>query len=221
MKKGLSLRYLPFKRSCRDHIKQHRGRIANTAGDSVLVEFGSAVEAVICAIAVQQSLLMSDSTQDLQLRIGIHLGDVVDKAGDLFGTAVNIAARLESIAQPRGIVVSAAVRDAIAGKAAVSFTDLGLQTLKNIEEPVRVFTLSPKPGSLSPGLARAGAVLPLPSKPSIAVLPFDNLSGDRDQEYFADGIVEEIITALSRMRWLFVIARNSSFAYKGKAIDIK
>src|SRR5262245_7712906 len=127
----------------------------------------------------------------------------------------------KGIAQPGGIVVSAAVRDAIAGKLPASFTDLGLQALKNIEEPLRAFALSPRTGSLSPGAPQTREALPLPSKPSIAVLPFDNLSGDREQEYFADGIVEEIITALSRMRWLFVIARNSSFAYRGRAVDVK
>jgi TolB-like protein/class 3 adenylate cyclase len=203
-----------------DQIEQHRGRIANTAGDSVLAEFGTAMEAVNCAMALQQAL-SSHPHEDLQVRIGIHLGDVVDKAGDLFGTAVNVAARLEGIAQPRGIVVSAAVRDAITGKLAASFIDLGLRTLKNIEEPIRAYALSPRAGSLSSGMPRAGEALPLPSKPSIAVLPFDNLSGDRDQDYFADGMVEEIITALTRMRWLFVIARNSSFAYKGRAVDVK
>jgi adenylate cyclase len=168
-----------------------------------------------------QLQLTSQEGKDLQLRIGIHLGDVVDKAGDLFGSAVNIAARLEGIAQPGGVVVSAAVRDAIAGKLAASFSDLGLQVLKNIEEPLRAYALSPRTGSLLSGVSRIGEALPLPSKPSIAVLPFDNLSGDREQEYFADGIVEEIITALSRFRGLFVIARNSSFAYKGRAVDVK
>jgi TolB-like protein len=199
-----------------DQIKQHRGRIANTAGDSVLAEFGSAVEAVRCAMALQETLLNQDQGGGLQVRIGIHLGDVVDKGGDLFGTAVNVAARLEGIAQPGGIVVSAAVRDAIAGKLPASFTDLGLKSLKNIEEPLRAYALSPKTGAIS-----LGAALPLPSKPSIAVLAFDDLSANRDQEYFADGVAEEIITALSRMRWLFVIARNSSFAYKGRAVDVK
>jgi TolB-like protein/class 3 adenylate cyclase/Tfp pilus assembly protein PilF len=204
-----------------DQIKHHRGRIANTAGDSVLVEFGSAVEAVRCAMALQEALSKQSDAKDLQVRIGIHLGDVVDKGGDLFGTAVNVAARLEGIAQPGGIVVSAAVRDAIAGKLSASFADLGLKTLKNIDEPLRTFALSPRPGVLLPDSPRAGEVLPLPNKPSIAVLPFENLSGDREQEYFADGIVEEIITALSRMRWLFVIARNSSFTYKGRPVDVK
>jgi TolB-like protein len=146
---------------------------------------------------------------------------VVDKGGDLFGTTVNVAARLEGIAQPGGIVVSAAVRDAIAGKLLTSFADLGVQTLKNIEEPLRAYALAPRTGSASSGVPQAREGLPLPGKPSIAVLPFDNLTGERDQEYFADGIVEEIIIALSRIRWLFVIARNSSFSYKGRAVDIK
>src|SRR5262245_31958589 len=201
-------------------IELHQGRIANTAGDSVVAEFGTAVEAVDCAMVLQQAL-SSHPHEDLQVRIGIHLGDVVDKGGDLFGTAVNVAARLEGIAQAGGIVVSAAVRDAIAGKLPASFADLGLKTLKNIEEPIRAYALSPRAGSVSSGTPRAAEALTLPSKPSIAVLPFENLSGDREQEYFADGIVEEIITALSRMRWLFVIARNSSFAYKGRAVDVK
>jgi len=209
-----------IREATQNQIKGHRGRIANTAGDSVLAEFGSAVEAVDCALALQKQLT-SQEGKDLQLRIGIHLGDVVDKGGDLFGTAVNIAARLEGIAQPGGIVVSAAVRDAIAGKLAASFSDLGLQALKNIEEPLRAYALSPRTGSLSSGVFHTGEALPLPSKPSIAVLPFDNLSGDREQEYFADGMVEEIITALSRFRGLFVIARNSSFTYKGRAVDVK
>ena len=190
-----------IREATQNQIKQHRGRIANTAGDSVLAEFGSAVEAVSCAMALQEELSSRSQGADLQVRIGIHLGDVVDKDGDLFGTAVNVAARLEGIAQPGGIVVSAAVRDAIAGKLPASFADLGLKTLKNIEEPLRAYALSPRAGSVSPGALRAGEALPLPSKPSIAVLPFENLSGDRDQEYFADGMVEEIITALSRIRW--------------------
>jgi TolB-like protein/class 3 adenylate cyclase/predicted Zn-dependent protease len=206
-----------IRESAESQIKKHRGRIANTAGDSVLAEFASAVDAVKCALALQEML----GQQNLRIRIGIHLGDVVDKGGDLFGTAVNIAARLEGIAPPGGIVVSAAVRDAIAGKLAAAFADLGPQTLKNIEGPLRAYAFSSKAGAASPGAFRSGEALPLPSKPSIAVLPFDNLSCDREQEYFADGMVEEIITALSRFRGLFVIARNSSFAYKGRAVDVK
>jgi adenylate cyclase len=204
-----------------EHIQRRQGRIANTAGDSILAEFGSAVEAVSCAMALQQELSSRTEGEEVQVRIGIHLGDVVDKGGDLFGTAVNVAARLEGIAQPGGIVVSAAVRDAVAGRLPASFTDLGLKPLKNIEEPLRAYALSPRARPLSRGMARMEDALPLPSKPSIAVLPFDDLSGGHDQEYFADGMVEEIITALSRFRGLFVIARNSSFAYKGRAIDVK
>jgi adenylate cyclase len=210
-----------IRQATQNHIVHHRGRIANTAGDSVLAEFGSAVEAVRCAMALQQELSSRDQGEGLRVRVGIHLGDVVDKGGDLFGTAVNVAARLEGIAQPGGIVVSAAVRDAIAGKLPTSFAGLGVQTLKNIEEPLRAYALAPRTGSLSSRAPRPGEALPLPGKPSIAVLPFDNLSGDRDQDYFTDGMVEEIITALSRMRWLFVIARNSSFTYKGRAVDVK
>ena len=204
-----------------NQIRLHRGWIANTAGDSVLAEFGSAVEAVSCAIALQEDLAGHKEGQKLQLRIGVHIGDVVSKDGDLFGTAVNVASRLEGIAEPGGMIVSAAVRDAIAGRLLASFTDLGLKNLKNIEEPLRAYALAPGAVSSLPGVPRAGDPLLISDKPSIAVLPFENLSGDREQEYFADGMVEEIITALSRFRGLFVIARNSSFAYKGRAVDIK
>jgi TolB-like protein/class 3 adenylate cyclase len=202
-------------------VRHHRGRIANTAGDSILAEFTSAVEAVDCALALQSMPPRQGLGNELRARIGIHLGDVLERGGDLFGTAVNIAARLENIAEPGGIVVSSAVRDATAGKLPASFADLGLKTLKNIEEPVRVYALSAASNSTLAQMNRAKEALPLPNKPSIAVLPFDNLSGDREQDYFADGMVEEIITALSRMRWLFVIARNSSFNYKGRAVDVK
>jgi TolB-like protein/class 3 adenylate cyclase/Tfp pilus assembly protein PilF len=201
-----------------NQISHYRGRIANTAGDSVLAEFASAVEAVQCAIAIQQALAGPGETKgNIQVRIGIHMGDVVSKGSDLFGMAVNIAARLEGIAPPCGIVVSSAVRDDVVGKLVASFVDLGMRTLKNIDQPVRVYSLSVTGSSLGSRTEHP----PLPDKPSIAVLPFDNLSGDREQEYFADGIVEEIITALSRFRGLFVIARNSSFAYKGRAVDVK
>src|SRR6476620_6874296 len=131
-----------IREATQSQINQHRGRIANTAGDSVLAEFGSAVEAVSCALALQETLSKESEVKDLQVRIGIHLGDVVDKGGDLFGTAVNVAARLEGTAQPGGVVVSASVRDAIAGKLPALFTDLGLKSLKNIEEPVRAYSLS-------------------------------------------------------------------------------
>jgi TolB-like protein/class 3 adenylate cyclase/Tfp pilus assembly protein PilF len=203
-----------------NQINQNRGRIVNTAGDSVLAEFASAVEAVACAIAIQQALAKRDEKgSSVQVRIGIHMGDVVSKSGDLFGMAVNIAARLEGIAQPGAIVVSSAVRDDVVGKLVATFADLGMQTLKNIEQPVRVFSVS-GPNDVRPA-GHPRNSLPLPDKPSIAVLPFENLSADREQEYFADGMVAEIITALSRMRWLFVIARHSSFTYKGRAVDMK
>ena len=202
------------------HINKHRGRIANTAGDSVLAEFRSAVEAVSCAMALQGTLSKESEVRDLQVRIGIHLGDVVDKGGDLFGTAVNVAARLEGIAQPGGIVVSAAVRDAIVGKLPTSFADLGLQALKNIEEPLRAYALTKNwllPAWGVPN--RGGSTITEQAVHRSSAIR--RHGSDRDQEYFADGIVEEIITALSRMRWLFVIARNSSFTYKGRAIDVK
>ena len=210
-----------IRETTQNQIRGHRGRIANTAGDSVLAEFGSAVEAVSCAMALQQELSSHTQGADLQVRTGIHLGDVVYKGGDLFGTAVNVAARLEGIAQPGGIVVSAAVRDAIAGKLATSFTDLGLKTLKNIQEPVRAYALWPKIGFLSPGASPAGEALPLAGKPSIAVLPFINMSGNPEQQYFSDGITEDIITELSRWHELRVLSRNSSFQYRDKAADAK
>jgi adenylate cyclase len=199
-----------------NQIKQHRGLIFNTAGDSVLAEFGSAVEAVSCAMALQEALFQ----HELQLRIGVHTGDVVHRGAELQGTAVNIAVRLEGIAKPGGIVISSAVREDVTGKLSATFVDLGLKTLKNIEYPVRGYSVA----ASGPAPARkplAGQAQPSPDKPSIAVMPFENLSGDRRQEYFADGVVEEIITALSRMRLLFVIARNSSFAYKGRSVDVK
>ena len=202
-------------------VRQHRGRIANTAGDSILAEFTSAVEAVDCALALQAMPPQRGIGRELRARIGIHLGDVLERNGDLFGTAVNVAARLEGIAEPGGTVVSAAIRDAVVGKPPASFSDLGVKALKNIEEPLRVYALSPKAGSLSPRPRSAAEGLPLPNKPSIAVLPFDNMSSDREQEYFADGVVEDIITALSRFRGLFVIARNSSFVYKGQSVNVR
>jgi len=210
-----------IRRATQDQVKQHGGRIANTGGDSVLAEFGSTFAAVSCAMALQEELSNLGQACALQVRIGLHIGDVVDNDGEMHGTPVNIAARLEGTAPPGGIVVSAAVRDDVVGKL-FTFADLGPKILKNIEEPFRAYLLTRRTGSLSPRTPRnTGEALPLPTKPSIAVLPFDDLSDKRDQEYFADGMVEEIITALSRMRWLFVIARNSSFAYKGRDIDVR
>ena len=202
-------------------IRGHGGRIANTAGDSVLAEFPSAVDAVQCAVAVQEKLADDGVTEDrrLQFRIGVHVGDVVVRGGDLLGDGVNVAARLESLAEPGGIAISGAAHGYVRKALPLAYTDLGEQHVKNIDDPVRAYSVgpavatAPRPSKSKP--------LPLPDKPSIAVLPFTNMSGDPEQEYFADGVVEEIITALSRFRWLFVIARNSSFAYKGKPAEVK
>ena len=200
-------------------IAEHRGRLVKTTGDGLLVEFGSVVDALRCAVEVQSEMTGHNTgvppNKRIELRIGINVGDIVVEGGDIFGDGVNVAARLEGLAEPGGICVSARVQEDAAGKLDLAFEDIGEQQLKNIARPVRVFgaVIGQKPVP-EPALA-------LPDKPSIAVLPFANMSGDAEQEYFADGMVEEIITALSRIRWLFVIARNSSFTYKGQAVDVK
>ena len=212
-------------------IATHGGRIANTAGDSVLAEFGSAVDAVRCAMEAQDALTKANSTlpenRRINFRMAVHVGDVMVRAGDLFGDGVNIAARLQTLARAGGLCISGVTYDQVRKILPLAFTDLGAQTVKNIEEPVRAFVVGPyKPPIQSPEGPQSILLDPakpplLPNKPSIAVLPFQNMSGDPDQEYFADGMVEDIITALSRFKSLFVIARNSSFVYKGKAVDIK
>ncbi len=209
-------------------IREHRGRIANTAGDSVLAEFGSAVEAVQCAVEAQTALAEANAgvTSDKQInfRIGVHIGDVMVLAGDLFGDGVNIAARLQTLAKPGAVCISGATHDQVRKVLPMTFTDLGLQQVKNIQEPIkayRVGTPSEAREAASARVAETESPPPLPDKPSIAVLPFQNMSGDPEQEYFADGMVEEIITALSRFKSLFVIARNSSFTFKGRAVDVK
>ena len=207
-------------------IANHGGRIANTAGDSVLAEFRSAVDAVRCAIEAQDVLAEANSTlpetRHINFRIGVHVGDVMIRAGDLFGDGVNIAARLQTLAKAGGLCISGVTYDQVRKILPLSFTDLGAQTVKNIEEPIRAYEVKTKGEAKSSALSLSDReVLPLPDKPSIAVLPFENMSGDPEQEYFADGMVEEIITALSRFKWLFVIARTSSFTFKGKAVDIK
>jgi adenylate cyclase len=204
-------------------ITQHRGRIANTAGDSVLAEFGSVVDAVQCAVAAQAALAGANASlspdKRINFRIGIHVGDVMVRAGDLFGDGVNIAARLQTLAQPGSVCVSGETYGQVRKVLPIAFTDLGAQQVKNIEEPVRAYAISGPAVVARP--RDASAPLPLPDKPSIAVLPFQNMSGDPEQDYFADGIVEDIITALSHFKSLFVIARNSSFTYKGKNVDVK
>jgi TolB-like protein/class 3 adenylate cyclase len=203
-------------------IAAHNGRLVKTTGDGLLVEFGSVVDALRCATGVQASMAErnTDLSNDrrIQFRIGINMGDIVVEDGDIFGDGVNVAARLEALAEPGGICVSARVQEDAAGKLDLAFEDLGEQALKNIVRPVRVYRVAI--GAVSAPVQETPA-LPLPDKPSIAVLPFANMSGDPEQEYFADGMVEEIITALSRIRWLFVIARNSSFTYKGQSVDVK
>ena len=205
----------------RPAVAEHRGRIVKTTGDGILIEFPSVVEAVACAVAIQRS--MSERNADIpadrriEFRIGINLGDVIVEEGDIHGDGVNVAARLEALAESGGICVSRVVRDQVRDKLDLTLEDLGEQSLKNIARPVRVFCIRP---ANAPAVA-AGSALTIPDRPSIAVLPFQNMSGDPEQEYFADGMVEDIVTGLSRIKWLFVIARNSTFAYKGKAIDVK
>jgi adenylate cyclase len=214
-----TLRSLTAHREVMDRlIQEHGGRIANTAGDSVLAEFPSAVDAVQCAVEVQNRLAelnpASDPEQALRFRIGIHVGDVMVRGADLLGDGVNIAARLESIAEPGGIVVSAAAYEHVRDKLRYEFLDIGERELKNIARPVHIYHVGREAGPKnadSTASERSKPALALPDKPSIAVLPFQNMSDDAGQEYFADGMVEDIITGISRIKWLFVIARNSSF----------
>ena len=203
-------------------IAQHKGRIVKTTGDGMLVEFASVVDAVRCAVVLQQGMADRNANlpegERIRFRIGINLGDVIVDEGDLFGDGVNVAARLEALAQPAEICVSASVREQVGEKLPIGFADLGEHEVKNIARPVRVYRVDARAEPTGP--AAADTPLALPDRPSIAVLPFANISGDPEQEYFADGMVEEIITALSRVRWLFVIARNSSFTYKGHAVGV-
>jgi len=203
-------------------IAGYKGRIVKTTGDGLLVEFASVVDALRCAAEVQLALAESNTPlppdSRIELRIGINMGDIVVEDGDIFGDGVNVAARLEGLAEPGGICVSARVREDAVGRLDLAFEDMGEQALKNISRPVRAYRVLTAAGS---PMMRANPGPPLPDKPSIAVLPFANLSGDPEQEYFVDGMVEEIITALSRIRWLFVLARNSSFTYKDQAVDVK
>jgi TolB-like protein len=203
-------------------IAEHHGRIVKTTGDGLLVEFASVVDAVRCAVAVQQAMPERNTgvgaDNRIELRIGINLGDVIVEGDDLYGDGVNIAARIEALADAGGVFVSNTVHDHVRDRLPFVFEDLGEQQVKNITRPVRVYRVRE---ARTAAKSVSTPSLPLPDKPSIAVLPFANMSGDPEQEYFADGMVEEIITALSRIRWLFVIARNSSFTYKGQAIDVK
>jgi TolB-like protein len=201
-------------------VAAHRGHIVKNTGDGLLAEFNSVVDAMRCAVDVQRGMAERNSDVPLnnriEFRIGINVGDIIEDNGDIFGDGVNVAARLEAIAEPGGICVSDDAHRQIRDKLDIAFEDAGEQNLKNIERPVRVFKV--RDGVAG---ARQRPALALPDKPSIAVLPFQNLSADPEQEYFTDGVVEDITTALARFRWLFVIARNSSFTYKGRAVDVK
>ena len=208
-------------------IAGHHGRIVKNTGDGALVEFASVVDAVRCADEIQRSLAEqnTDVPQDkrIEFRIGIHVGDIIIADDDIFGDGVNIAVRLEGIAEPGGICISDDAHRQVRGKVGNTLEDMGSQSLKNIAEPMRAWRVhigpSPSPATKPP--TETAQPLALPDKPSIAVLPFENMSGDPEQEYFADGMVEDIITGLSRSKSLFVIARTSSFTYKGKAVDVK
>src|SRR6516164_7391835 len=213
-------------------IAVHKGRVVKRTGDGAIVEFRSVVEAVRCAIEIQNSMVERNAglppERRIDFRIGVHLGDVVEESdGDLMGDGVNIAARLEGIAQPGAICLSEDAYRQVKSRLDVAISDLGETQLKNIVEPMHIYSLQfggavGARTTTSPGAGTSTAPpLSLPDKPSIAVLPFQNMSGDPEQEFFADGTVEDIITALSRFRQLFVIARNSSFVYKGRAVDVK
>jgi len=201
-------------------IAEYRGRIVKRIGDGILSEFGSAVDATRCAIQMQSGMAQrnADVATDkrIEIRIGIHVGDIIVEEGDIFGDGVNIAARLESIAEPGGICISEDTFRQVRGKIDAAFDDIGDQQLKNIDRPVKAYRVQfGKTAAKTVGTSASS------ERPSIAVLPFQNMSGDQEQEYFVDGIVEDIITGMSRIKWLFVIARNSSFAYKNRAVDVK
>src|SRR5579863_1700992 len=207
-------------------IAAHHGRIVKTTGDGMLVEFASAVDAVTCAMAVQDRMAErnSDAAQKIAFRIGINIGDIIIDGDDIFGDGVNVAARIENECEPGRVYLSGSAFEQVRGKTSFGFNDLGEKSLKNIDRPVRLYGVQPTVASLAAGATppdETGKPLALPDKPSIAVLPFQNMSGDPEQEYFADGMVEDIITGLSRSKSLFVIARHSSFTYKDKAVDIK
>jgi len=213
-----TLRVLTAHRVIMDRlIAEHRGRIANTAGDSVLAEFPSAVDAVQCAMEVQTQLANAPNHVDLRFRIGIHVGDVIVQGGDLLGDSVNLAARLEALAEPGGICLSEGAYEHARKALPLNVVDIGPQKVKNIAGTLRAYLVRSGAATVPP---YSPSALPLPEKPSIAVLPFKNISGDPEQEYFADGIAEDLLTNLARLSWLFVIARNSSFAFRGKEASI-
>ncbi|MBI2750738.1 MAG: adenylate/guanylate cyclase domain-containing protein, partial [Burkholderiales bacterium] len=215
-----------FLDQCSARIGEYGGRVVHYAGDAILAEFPSVMQALDCAVKTQCELAQRSAgvpqESRLQFRMGINLGEVIVDRGDIYGDGVNVAARLESLADPGGICVSGSVHEQVAGKVDLAFEDMGEQAVKNISKPVRAFRVRlGAPQAAAPGAVAGGAARDRPDKPSIAVLPFNNMSGDPEQEFFADGITEDIITELSRFRELFVISRNSSFKYKGKAVEVQ
>jgi adenylate cyclase len=206
-------------------IGEHRGRTVKNTGDGLLAEFASVVDAVRCAVDVQRGMIDREpevpEERRIRFRIGVNLGDVIAEEHDIFGDGVNVAARLEALAEPGGICVSRVVRDQVRDRLDYTFDDLGEQQVKNIARPVRVYRVRDLGAATKGPSPTTSPVLPLPDKPSIAVLPFTNMSSDAEQEFFADGIAEDVTTALLRYPSLFVIARNSSFTYKGRAVDVK
>jgi TolB-like protein/class 3 adenylate cyclase len=219
-------------------IEEHRGRVVKNTGDGFLAEFASVVDAVRCAVELQREMIARNAAvpaeRRIEFRMGINLGDIIIEEGDIFGDGVNIAARLEALAEPGGICLSAAAHEQVRDRLGLAFDDLGDKQVKNIARPVRVYRVTLKSPLLNPpphageegrrdsgGQVGAAPPLPLPDKPSLAVLPFQNMTGDAEQEYFVDGIVDEITTAIARLPWLFVIARNSAFTYKGRPVDVK
>ena len=205
-------------------ITEHRGRMVKTTGDGALVEFASVVDAVRCAVDIQRGMIErnADVAQErrIEFRIGINVGDVIIEGSDIYGDGVNVAARLEALAAPGGICVSRVVHDQVEDKLSFVFQDLGDHAVKNIARPVRVFRVNEK-DEAAPTATSPASAAGLTDRPSLAVLPFQNMSNDPEQEYFVDGIVEDIITGLSRIKWLLVVARNSTFVYKGRAVDVK
>ena len=206
-------------------IATHGGRIVKTTGDGMLVEFPSVVDATECAVAIQRAMAEREAEigaeRRIQYRIGINLGDIVIDGEDILGDGVNIASRLEGLAEPGGVCISDVVHQSVTGKLDVAFEDLGEQQVKNIAKPLRVYSVLLGPGEDAMPQSRTADALPLPDKPSIAVLPFTNMSSDPEQEFFGDGLAEDIITTLSQLSNIFVIARNSSFVFKGEAVDVR
>ncbi len=214
-----------YRSAINDLVQQYRGRVVDTPGDNILAEFTSVVDAVNCAVEIQHKLAERNTelpyNRKMEFRIGVNLGDVIEEEGRIYGDGINIAARLEGLAEAGGICLSGSVYDSIENKLGLEYEYMGEQKVKNIQKPIRLYRVQMHPKV--PVVTNSGEkmALPLPDKPSIAVLPFDNMSGDAEQEYFSDGMTEEIITGLAKIPTLFVIARNSTFTYKGKPVKVQ